>query len=197
MKCNKDSKPGKKCYFACKRCYCRSEECDGHFFRFCHQLLNERRKLRPTCSCRAAKQTVMLSIFLFVIFSVNLASSADHGAVDCSMGSKSCNSCHAAYPFCYWCDGQCRKYYGKKIADIECTGEVMYESCPREGEKERLEKMLKLLESLKQAHKPHKASSSSLHQYWGNANGRYEFDIWSTTNWHGSVCCNSKQLQNE
>ncbi len=95
------------------------------------------------------KKAEMLAVYLLVIYLTRCALS---DAVDCNMGSRSCESCHAGYPFCYWCEGQCQRYYGKSIAKIECAGEIIYESCNRENEKERLGKMLQLLESLKQTH---------------------------------------------
>ena len=73
-----------------------------------------------------------------------------HGPVDCSMGSSSCESCQAAYPFCYWCDGICQRYYGKEIAKIECKGIVMYGSCSGKlRERSRIEDMLKMLADMK------------------------------------------------
>ena len=95
----------------------------------------------------------MWIVCLLVICFVPLTYSVDHGPVDCSMGSRSCDSCHAAYPFCYWCDGQCRRYYGKKIAEIECPDQIMYESCtPKENSNARLDKMMQLLSSVKGKH---------------------------------------------
>ena len=73
-----------------------------------------------------------------------------HGPVDCAMGSSSCESCQAAYPFCYWCDGTCQRYYGREIAKIKCKGEVMYQSCNSKlKEQSRIEDMLKLLAATK------------------------------------------------
>ena len=88
-----------------------------------------------------------------VILSVNFVKTsqyASHGAVDCSMGSSSCESCHAAYPFCYWCNGECKRYFGKNIANIECRGKVMYERCEQTDKKEpNVEEMLKVISRLK------------------------------------------------
>lgn len=73
-----------------------------------------------------------------------------HGAVDCSMGSSSCESCRAAYPFCYWCDGKCQRYYGKNIARIECPGRVMYENCePESPSKSNVDEIARIVASLK------------------------------------------------
>eukprot|EP00794_Sanderia_malayensis_P017516 gene17516-19266_t len=98
----------------------------------------------------------MLCLYLLVTCCTGFVFSSAHEAVDCSMRDSSCESCHAAYPFCYWCEGECRRYYGKKFAQIECKGDVMYERCDNEMEVKRLGKMLQLLQSLKQT----KASGS-------------------------------------
>lgn len=96
----------------------------------------------------------MANLFILgLILSSKIASAINtdsHGPVDCSMGSSSCESCQAAYPFCYWCDGICQRYYGKEIAKIECKGIVMYGTCSSKlKERSRIEDMLKILAATK------------------------------------------------
>ena len=96
----------------------------------------------------------MRALIIFIIISlltfVKSGEDISNGAVDCAMGSSSCESCRAAYPFCYWCNGQCRQYFGKNIAKIECRGRVMYESCENQNKVDpKLEEMLGIVSALK------------------------------------------------
>jgi len=98
----------------------------------------------------------LLLIFAVILFTGVVKSSDDlsHGPVDCAMGSSSCESCHAAYPFCYWCDGKCRQYFGKNFAKLECRGKVMYERCEDNEQMEPdVEEILSMMGSLKKEHK--------------------------------------------
>ena len=98
----------------------------------------------------------LLLIFAVILFTGVVRSSNDlsHGPVDCAMGSSSCESCHAAYPFCYWCDGKCRQYFGKNFAKLECRGKVMYETCEdNEQTGPDVEEILSMMGSLKKEHK--------------------------------------------
>ena len=74
--------------------------------------------------------------------------------IDCSMGSSSCDSCHAAHPFCYWCDAnsegnQCLRYYDDNFAKLECPSGYRFQSCADSSQKAKLDRMLKLLLELK------------------------------------------------
>lgn len=96
-----------------------------------------------------------LNIFVVISFVTVVKSNENlsHDAVDCGMGSSSCESCRAAYPFCYWCDGKCRQYFGKNIAKIECRGRVMYESCEENSQTEpNVDEMFNILAALKTEH---------------------------------------------
>lgn len=92
---------------------------------------------------------IAAGIFLCINFVFSFEDGS-HIQVDCSMRSSSCEHCHAEYPLCYWCDGTCKRYYGKSFASIECPGRVTYERCEAADKRDSsIRDIMKMVTALK------------------------------------------------